>query len=197
MTDRKLIVGLTGSFGSGKSTVARMFKEFGARKVIDCDRLAHEVFRPAHPVGKKIMPLLGLKGKLERRSIAKVVFSNPRKRRQLEALVHPYVRRRVLGELQKLSSGVVILEVPLLFESGFDRFCDATVAVLASRRAVLSRLRRQGFKPQDVYGRLRAQLPNREKKKRADLHIQNSGSYAELLNRVKSVWQKVKRINQN
>ena len=197
MTSRKLIVGLTGSFGSGKSTVAGMFRRCGARKVIDCDRLAHEVFKPAHPIGKKIRPLLGLKGKLERKSIAKIVFSNPKTRRQLEALVHPYVLGRVLGELKKISSGVVILEVPLLFESGFDRLCDATVAVSASRRAVIKRLRSRGFKPGEVYGRLRTQLPDLEKKKRADFHIQNSGSYAELLNRVKWVWQKLKCNNQN
>lgn len=197
MKRRKLIVGLTGSFGSGKSTVARMFKRFGVRKAIDCDRLAHEVFKPGHAVGKKMSSLLGLKRKLDRKSIAKVVFSNPEKRRQLEALIHPYVYRRVLGEIKKIASGVVILEVPLLFEGGFDRLCGRTIAVTASRRAVIRRLRPRGFKPREVYVRLQAQLPDRDKRKRADFHIQNSGSYAELLNRVKLVWRKLERINQN
>ena len=188
----KVVVGLTGSFGSGKSTVAKIFKRLGARKVIDCDRLAHEVFGPNHPIGKKIKTLFGEKGgRLNRKSIARAVFSDPRKRRQLEALVHPYVYKRIREELGKIRGGIVILEVPLLFETGFDEWCDATVSISAPRQAVLDRLRARGFGTAEVGARLKAQLSSREKMRRAHFHIWNSGSKQQLMKRTKSLWEKL------
>ena len=189
------MVGLTGSFGSGKSTVGRMFERLGARKVIDCDRLAHEVFRPGHPLAKKIKSLFRTAGSMSRSAIAREVFSDPRKRKQLEAIIHPYVGRRIRSELRKVRSGIIILEVPLLFETGFDRFCDATVAVLAGERNIIKRLSRNGFEPEVVRGRLKAQFPEREKKRRADFLILNSGSKRTLVKHVKSVWQELNLKN--
>ncbi len=188
---RRLVVGLTGTFGSGKSTVGKILKRFGARKVIDSDLVAHEVFRPGHPAGKKIRLLFGVKKSISRKVIAKEVFSNPKKRRRLESIIHPYVSQRIAREIGRISSGVVILEVPLLFETGFDRFCDVTVAVLTGERNIVKRLSRVGFKPEEVRARLRAQLPEREKKRRADLYIQNSGSKTLLTQKTKLIWQKL------
>ena len=187
-------MGLTGSFGGGKSSVGRILKRLGARKVIDCDRLVHEVFRPRHPVGVKIKALFHLRGRLSRSAIAKEVFSNSRKRRQLEALIHPYVYRMVRSELRRIHNGVVILEVPLLFESGFDRICDTTVAVIAGERRIVSRLTQAGFRAREVRARLRAQLSEGEKKRRADLSIENSGSKHLLVQRTKQLWRKLQMI---
>ena len=195
MTDRKLVVGLTGSFGSGKSTVGRMFKRLGAKKVIDCDRLAHEVFRPGHRLAERIKSLFHRAGSMSRNAIAREVFSDPGKRKRLEAIVHPYVGQRIRSELKKVRSGIVILEVPLLFETGFDRSCDATVVVLAGESNIIKRLSRNGFEPEEVRGRLRAQLPEREKRRRADFLILNSGSKRTLAKNVKSVWQELNLKN--
>ena len=105
MAKKRLVIGLTGSFGSGKSTVGRILKRLGAKRVIDTDRLAHEVFRPNHQIGKKVKSLFNIKGSFSRKAVAKEVFSNPRKRKQLEALVHPYVYRRGWSALKTIWPG--------------------------------------------------------------------------------------------
>ena len=191
MKKKRLIVGLTGVFGSGKSTVGKIMKRLGARRVIDSDQLTHEVFKPKHPVGRRIKALFKMKGAVNRKLIAKEVFSNPAKRRQLEKIIHPYVYRRMISELKRIPNGIVILEVPLLFEAKFNRICDITIAVLAGRHNITKRLARSGFSPNEVQVRLRAQLSESEKKKRADLYIENSGSKKLLIQRVKSIWQKL------
>lgn len=187
----RLVVGVTGSFGSGKSTVGRIFRKLGARQVIDTDRIAHEVFRPTHPVGKKMKRLFRIRGTVKRRTIAGEVFSDPAKRRRLEAIVHPYVGRRVKSILKRVGRGIIILEVPLLFETGFHRFCDVTVAVVAGRENITKRLRQEGFSAPEIRARLKAQLSEAEKKRRSDFCIHNLGSKRLLIQQTKRVWEKL------
>ena len=191
---KRLVVGLTGSFGTGKSTVSRILKNLGARKVINADQLVHEVFKRHHPIGKRIKSLFHMSGILNRKRIAGEVFRNPAKRRRLEALIHPYVRRRMLEELKSIRDGIAILEVPLLFEAGFDRLCDVTVSVLASERTIIRRLAKRGFASEEVKKRLETQLSQSEKKKRSDFFIINSGSKKLLVQKTKSVWKKLRSI---
>ena len=194
---KRLIVGLTGSFGSGKSTAGRIFKQLGARKVIDADKLAHEVFRPGHPIGRRIKQLFHIQGTPNRREIARRVFSDLGRRRQLEALIHPYVFRRVRSELKKIKQGIIILDVPLLFETGFDQLCDLTVSVLARERHIVERLARGGYRPEEVRARLKSQLSMDEKKKRSDLCVENIGSKKELIQKIKLIWNRLKlNLNQ-
>ena len=192
---KRLIVGLTGSFGSGKSTVGRILKQLGARRVIDGDRLAHEVFRPAHPVGRRIKRLFHIQGAFNRKEIAKQVFSDSRKRRQLEALIHPYVFQRIRSELKRAKHGIVVLEIPLLFETGFDRLCDLTISVFAREQLVVKRLAGRGYRPREVRARLKSQLSASEKRKRSDLYIENTGSKRTLIQKTKSTWNQLK-LNQ-
>ncbi|HLD56647.1 MAG TPA: dephospho-CoA kinase [Candidatus Omnitrophota bacterium] len=188
---KRLAVGLTGSFGTGKSTVSRILENLGARKMINADQLVHEVFKRHHPIGRKIKSLFHMSGILNRKKIAGEVFRNPAKRRRLEALIHPYVRRRMLEELKSIRDGIAILEVPLLFEAGFDRLCDVTVSVLASERTIIRRLAKRGFASEEVKKRLETQLSQSEKKKRSDFFIINSGSKKLLVQKTKSVWKKL------
>ena len=188
---KRLVVGLTGSFGTGKSTVSRILENLGARKMINADQLVHEVFKRHHPIGRKIKSLFHMSGILNRKKIAGEVFRNPAKRRRLEALIHPYVRRRMLEELKSIRDGIAILEVPLLFEAGFDRLCDVTVSVLASERTIIRRLAKRGFASEEVKKRLETQLSQSEKKKRSDFFIINSGSKKLLVQKTKSVWKKL------
>ena len=188
---KRLVVGLTGSFGTGKSTVSRILENLGARKMINADQLVHEVFKRHHPIGRKIKSLFHMSGILNRKRIAGEVFRNPAKRRRLEALIHPYVRRRMLEELKSIRDGIAILEVPLLFEAGFDRLCDVTVSVLASERTIIRRLAKRGFASEEVKKRLETQLSQSEKKKRSDFFIINSGSKKLLVQKTKSVWKKL------
>lgn len=184
-----LVVGLTGNFGTGKSTVSGLFRKKGA-KILNADRLAHEVFRKGHLLFRKVRSLFP-KGKerLGRKQIAEVVFMNPKKRRQLESLVHPYVFMRIRKELERTRERVAILEVPLLFESGFDRQCDRTVVVHSPEEKVFRRLGQIGFSKAEVRARWRAQMPLREKMRRADYRIDNSKGLAETRRQVVEVWK--------
>ncbi len=179
----RLVVGVTGTFGSGKSTVSRIFKKLGAKKIIDCDRLAHEPFRAGHPLRIKIKSFFPLG--LSRSGIAREVFGDRAKLKRLEAILHPYVLRRVRSEISRVRSGIVVVEVPLLFETGFDRLCDVTIAVVAGKRDILKRLGASGFNKTEVLTRQRAQFSQARKRRLADFIIQNTGSKKTLERRIK------------
>lgn len=192
MKKKRLVVGVTGSFGSGKTTIARIFKQLGAADVIDSDTLAHEVFRPGHPIGRKIKTLFHIQGKLNRKEIADEVFSNPAKRRQLEALVHPYVFEKIRERLKKVKKGIVVLEIPLLFETDFHRLCDVTISVFTPEGEIKKRLSQKGFGASEIQARWKAQLSAARKKRRADLWIGNQGTKKALIQKTKTVWKKFK-----
>ncbi|MBI2166626.1 MAG: dephospho-CoA kinase [Candidatus Omnitrophica bacterium] len=189
-----MIVGLTGNFGMGKSTVARCFKEKGAF-ILDSDRIAHEAFKKSHPVYPEIRRLFGrMEGALDRKKIAAVVFRDSKKRRALESVIHPYVFGRIEEEAAKSRRPVVIVEVPLLFESGFDRRCDRKIVVECDREKVFERLGRKGVRPAEIERRWKAQGPVPEKIGRADYLIDNSKSLAATRRQVSRIWKEFKTL---
>src|SRR3990167_8668852 len=145
----KVVIGLTGGFGSGKSTVAHLFEELGAF-TIDADKLAHEALRKDSPVFPQVAALFKDAVKkstqeIDRKKIAEIVFKDTAKRKRLEAIIHPYVFSRIVEEAADSLPTVVVIEVPLLFETGFDQFCHLTVVVKAPDAAVNQRLKNKGF----------------------------------------------------
>jgi dephospho-CoA kinase len=199
---RPLVIGLTGNFGAGKSTVASLFKKKGAR-VLSADRLAHEVFRKGNPVHLRVRSLFPQqKGNLSRKRIADIVFQSPQKRRSLEALVHPYVLRRIQDEAGRTKKRVVIVEVPLLFETGFDRGCDRTIVVVAKPSQIFKRLAgRGGFKTRpytraQIQARWRAQMPPAEKIGRSDYRIDNSDGLGKTRSQVEKIWKELNKVAQ-
>jgi len=192
-----LLVGLTGSFGTGKSTAARLFRDRGAQ-VIDTDRLAHEVFRRGNRLYPKIRALFPeIQGTVNRAKVARVVFRNAGKRKRLERLVHPYVFGRISEELRRRQKGIVVIEVPLLFESGFHRKCARTVVVKARPSEVVRRLRFKGFSKGEVEARWRAQWPLGRKTARADFIIENSKGLGRTRAQVRTVWNQLNRIERS
>lgn len=189
-----MIVGLTGGIGSGKSDVARMFQERGAI-IIDTDAIAREVVEPPSPVLDRIRDefggaAVGPRGDLDRDAVAKIVFSDETKRRRLNELLHPEILKRVLNRIgQYPPSAVVIVVVPLLFESGFDSNCQSVIAVIASEELRLRRvIARDGIPEADVRARMRAQLPDSEYASRADVLVRNDGDEAALEREVDRAW---------
>ncbi|OPZ20307.1 MAG: Dephospho-CoA kinase [candidate division BRC1 bacterium ADurb.BinA364] len=168
-----ILLGLTGSLGSGKSTVSRMLAEMGAL-VIDADRLAREAAEPGGEGYGEIVRAFGPAvvrsgGDLDREALARIVFADPARRRELEAILHPLVRRAMRERIQQAPPGrLVVLDVPLLFENGLDGECDATCAVVVDEAVRMA--------PRDIESRLRTQMPQEEKARRADYIIDNSGS---------------------
>ncbi len=189
----KVIVGLTGVFGSGKSTVANLFEELGA-EIVNTDRLAHEALFEGSSVYEQAAAKFqeakqaGTLG-LDRKKLAAIIFKDAARRKELEKIVHPYVRNRAMEEIADAKAAVVVLEVPLLFEAGFDGFCDVTVAVTAEEKVTEERLIEKGFSRAEIDARRKAQFSQEEKAKRADKVINNSGTLKETRREVEKIWK--------
>jgi len=179
-----IVAGLTGGIATGKSTVAAIFEEAGARR-IDADRAAREAVRKGAPAFHAIVAhfgeavLLG-DGEIDRRRLAEVVFNDPAEQRALERIVHPWVKQEIARRLE-LTRGaapeaLVILDVPLLFESGMDQGLVAVIVVYVPEQVQLERLMaRDALAEPDARARIRAQMPIEKKKSLADFVIDNSG----------------------
>ena len=176
-----ILVGLTGGVATGKSTVAKMFKECGA-VVIDADELAHEVVKPGKSAWREIVKTFGktvlnTDRSLNRQALGRIVFRNPEKRRRLERIIHPRVAREQ-ARLTKQAArtdpqAVVIYDVPLLFEAGIDTRVDTTIVVAADRKTQVARLKkRNGLSRAEAVRRIRSQMPLAKKIQRAD-HVLN------------------------
>jgi dephospho-CoA kinase len=176
-----ILVGLTGSVATGKSTVATMFKQCGAT-VIDADLLARQVVEPGKPAWRAIVKLFGkaiLKPdrSLDRQAIGNIVFRNRTKRRQLECIIHPRVAREQQRQVRLIAKrkphAVILYEVPLLFEAGVDTRVDKIVVVTADRTTQIARLKkRNGLSRVEALRRISSQMPLSKKIQQAD-HVLN------------------------
>ncbi len=170
--------------------MSQLFKKYGARAVISADVIAQEAYQD-RAIQTKLKKIFGFRTHLNRAAIAKEVFSDGRKRKLLEALIHPFVRKKIQKELAALQDRVAIVEVPLLFETGFEQFCDVTVAVTAPQPQIEKRLTKQGFLKSEIRARQSAQLSQTEKCRLADFVIRNSGSKEELREQVMRLMEKI------
>ena len=192
-----MVIGLTGGIGSGKSSVAALLAKRGAT-IIDTDAIAREVVEPPSPVFDAIHYEFGSgvmtpDGRLNREALARIVFADPRQRDLLNRLTHPAIRERTLERIQALpSETTIVVVVPLLFESGFDKLCDTTVAVIAEpdvRRARVAA--RDQVSEESVGARMSAQLSDDEYIRRAHHVINNEGDANDLERRVDELWRSI------
>jgi len=149
-----LKIGLTGGIGSGKSTVAEMFSNFGIT-IIDADIIAHQLTQPGSDCINEIRQLFGEdffddNGELNRRKIAQAVFSNPSKKTALEKILHPKIRRRILQEIEQSShDDYIILAIPLLFETDFTDLVDRIIVVDADDDIRIHRIQQRDHRPEE------------------------------------------------
>jgi dephospho-CoA kinase len=188
-----VILGLTGSLGSGKSFVSSLLLSCRA-KVVCADQLAREVVEPGSVALEEIRStfgddVFGHDGSLDRRRLAGIVFSDPLKRKTLESIIHPRVRARELELIAEYAGfPLVVLDVPLLFESEMDRFCDRVAVVVVDDDVREERLLRdRAMTAQEVRERLAAQMPQKEKARRADFLLDNSGTRDETASQVNAM----------
>ena len=192
---RPLRVGLTGSMGAGKSTLAAALARRGA-VVIDADALARratddpEVLRR---VASALGPELVVDGRLDRAATARKVFADADARRALEAIVHPWVRAEAAAQEAALGACdvppvMVVHDVPLLFETGLDAGMDATVVVSAPRALREARVAARGGDTADVRARDDAQAPEAEKLERASFVVRNDADEIALEREVAALW---------
>lgn len=175
-----ILVGLTGGVATGKSTVAKMFKQCGA-VIIDADELAREVVTPGKPAWREIVKTFGKAilnpdHTLNRRELGAVVFRNRTKLRQLEHIIHPRVAREQARLTKQAAQNdlhaVVIYDVPLLFEAGIDKRVDQTIVVTADRNTQIVRLKkRNGLSRAEAIRRIRTQMPLSKKVRLANIVI--------------------------
>src|SRR5215475_12130637 len=195
---RFLLVGLTGSIATGKSTVSRMFAHLGAR-VLDADQLAREVVMPGQPAYLKIVEEFGPQvvqedGTLDRKALGAIVFADPGKRKRLEEITHPAIdlrQQRILSVLdEEAFEGIVIWDVALLFETGGVARMDRVVVVATDPDTELARLMARDAIPEEqARGRMASQMPVAEKAKRAHYVIDNSGERVDTERQVKTVYE--------
>jgi len=184
------VIGLTGGIASGKSTVSYILKSLGAI-VIDADKVARKVVEPGQPAWQDIVKEFGEEVlnedmTINREALGKLVFNDQSSLAKLNSITHPRVIEYFEQELTRLAEespeAVVVLDVPLLFESGMHRLADEIWVVWADEAVQLERLmEREGFTCEEAWQRIRAQMPLEEKARRADRVINNSGSLDETV----------------
>jgi dephospho-CoA kinase len=190
-----LLVGLTGGIGSGKSTVASMLEELGA-VVFDADALARQAVEPGTPGHDLVVERFGPNvllpgGDLDREALASIVFADPAARRDLEAIVHPEVRRLFAEGCERYdgTDTVVVFSAPLLVETGMHTAFDVLVVVSASAQTQVERLMRErAMSEAAIRARIDAQLPLEAKAEVADVIVDNEGSRDELRPQVERLW---------
>jgi len=191
-----IIVGLTGSIAMGKSVTADLFRQQGI-PVHDADAVVHELYSgPAANLIEQEFPGVTVDGKVDRNALGKFVIGNPLAMRQLEAIIHPLVaqeRKRFLQEAESKGVTIVVLDIPLLFETGIDRLCDYVVVVTTmaeiQRERVLSRPDMSAEKFEKL---LASQLSDREKRKRADFIVDSSYGIENAGKQVKELLEAIK-----
>jgi dephospho-CoA kinase len=195
VAEKPLVVGLVGGIGAGKSRVAEAFARHGAR-VVSGDALAHEALRqPA--VKEQIVRRWGArmlddKGEVQRRLLGAAVFADAGERRALEAMVHPWIKRRIREEVDAAradpSVRLVVLDAAVMLEAGWHDVCDRLVFVEAPREVRLRRVaERRGWTAEELAAREAAQLPLTAKAAHADHTLDNSASLEDLERRVEDL----------
>jgi dephospho-CoA kinase len=192
------ILGLTGSLGMGKSATAKMFAEEGV-PVHDADAVVHHLYEAeAVPLIEAAFPGTTAGGKVDRDRLAKQVLGDGAAIKRLESIVHPLVaaaRDRFLAESERKGAAVAVLDIPLLFETGGDARCDAVVVVSAPADVQRSRsFERPGMTEQKFAAILAKQLPDAEKRARADFVVDTSKGFDAARTQVRDILARVATV---
>ncbi len=191
------VIGLTGGIGTGKTEVTHVLRELGA-VVIESDKVAHLSYRPGTDAYDEIIDQFGKEvlddsGVIDRGKLGGLVFAGADSRIQLEKIVWPVVRswitERLIHEKER-GTKIIVIEVPKLFEAGWDDLADAIWTVEASSAAVAQRVNvRSNLSETEINARVQAQITRAERAKRADLLIENSAELADLRERITNLWR--------
>jgi dephospho-CoA kinase len=187
-----MVLGLTGGIATGKSTVSQVFKEAGF-PIIDGDLIAREIVEPGQPALKEIAAAFGSqmiddKGSLNRKKLGKIIFNDSTKRVQLNKIMSPYLRKAILAELEqkKQQAPLVVLDIPLLYEGGYEQFVDQVAVVYVPEKIQLQRLmQRDQLTTKEAQQRINSQWPIEQKKQLAEIVFDNQGTKEETKNVVK------------
>ncbi|MYL72276.1 dephospho-CoA kinase [Halobacillus litoralis] len=190
-----VVIGLTGSIASGKSTVAKMFKDMDI-PVIDADQISRDVVEPGEPAYQEIVATFGEQvlseeGGLDRKKLGKIIFADETKRKQLNGIVHPKVREEMIRRREQYKNQqyrAVVLDIPLLFESNLTDYVEKILVVYVDEETQRERLmERDQAGREDAEERIRAQIPVKKKAEMADAVIDNTGTVEGSLQQLKDI----------
>lgn len=198
-----MLIGLTGGIGSGKSTVARLFAERGAH-IIDADQIARDVVNPGSPVLAALVAAFGATiiqpdGALDRKALGAIVFQDPARRKQLEAIIHPAIRAEIIAQMEAAErtapDQIHIVDIPLLFESGYhthNYFKEIVLAYVPEHVQIARLCAREQWSEDEARNRMATQMNLLDKRSLATHLIDNSGTIAETEAQVEAFIQQVR-----
>jgi len=192
------LIGLTGGIASGKSTVAKLLASYGA-ETIDADQVARDVVLPGSVGLQAVVNEFGAEvlsdsGELDRDLLGQIVFKEPEKRKALEQILHPLIKKRTTELLAASKSSVVVYAVPLLVEANVDYPFDMILTVEAGVENQVERIvRSRGLSEADAQRRIDAQASTAERSERADFVIDSSGTHAQLEQQIATLWPKIEQ----
>lgn len=203
MTDPPRYFGLTGGIASGKSTVASIFREFGAH-IIDADRIGHELLAPDSPTFPELISAFGHgildpAGQIDRRKLGPLVFADPKMLQQLNQILHP----RIIAQVDQLAKeqcsrnpgAVVIVDAALIYETGIgSRFSKMIVAWCRPEQQVERLMAKAGLDQQEAERRIASQMPGEEKRLLADFVIDCSGSIEDTRRQSEALYPQLQQL---
>lgn len=193
--ESRLVIGLTGSIGSGKSTVARMFQELGA-EIIDADKVGHSLLEKKE-VRESVVKnfgssVLDKEGKIERRKLGRIVFEDRKRLEELNSIIHPLIFSEIKRKITFSQARIIIVDAAILLETGWDSLMDKVIVVNASHETRRKRIKESSLlSSREVEGIIKAQFSQDEKIQRADFLIENEEGIEESKRQVERIWSKL------
>ncbi|MEO0086738.1 MAG: dephospho-CoA kinase [candidate division WOR-3 bacterium] len=188
-----LKIGIGGNLGSGKSTVAKIFSTLYDGEIIDADEITHRLLKKKEIIKeiKKLFPEVVKKNKILKDKLANLVFNNKDNYKRYYNLIMPKILEEIDREIKKKNGKFLIIDAPLLFETGLYKKMDYNILVTAPKSLKIARMLKKGFKKEDILARLKFQMPERESKKKADFVIYNNQDKKRLKEKIIKIWGKI------
>ncbi|MBR3617820.1 MAG: dephospho-CoA kinase [Acholeplasmatales bacterium] len=195
----KMVIGITGGIASGKSNVCSVVKELGY-PIISCDEITKQDYQIGGKIYNVVLERFGneyLKddNTIDRKKLGKLIFNNKSAKMLLDSITHPIIKEELLKEIEKYDDGLILVEIPLLYEAKFDSICDKVICVFLSQKYQVERLmEREGIDEDFALAKIHSQMDLYMKKSLADYVINSKGNFDETRQQVIDVINNIKGV---
>ncbi|MGC8797995.1 MAG: dephospho-CoA kinase [candidate division WOR-3 bacterium] len=192
LAQERLLIGIGGNIGAGKTTVANELKRYGA-KVIDADAIGRSLLKKGSAEYKELVRVFGRdilnrKGEIDRKLLARKAFASRNALEKLNSIMHPPLLKKLQQEIARCRQGLVVVDAALLFVWKLHRQMDIAILVTAPDQLRIARMTKSGLSPDEVRQRLKLQGPDTKYWRQADFVLENCGSVAELKRKIRALW---------